>query len=142
MFFKYKILCRKEMCFLIRRASQNDICIIEDILYDSVVWMKKEGISNLWTYENTRWSMLEKSYHIGDFYLYDINNNAVACMALTRRDDDYWFDDSIGSSLYLHKLAVKRSASGMNISKILIDYVKYIQNDKQYTLALYSCDRI
>lgn len=48
--------------FVIRKASNNDIAKIEDILKDVVLWMKEKDIKNLWKEENIKWKYLSKSY--------------------------------------------------------------------------------
>lgn len=45
-------------------------------------------------------------------------------MALTKTDPVYWQDDGNGGFLYIHKLAVKREATGNGISHELITYAK------------------
>lgn len=68
---------------MIQKAKESNITDIEDILYDAVRWMSENGIPNLWTFDNTRWSELSKDYKIEDFYLYYLKDKPVGCMALT-----------------------------------------------------------
>lgn len=116
---------------MIREAIVADIPFIEKILYDAVVWMDANNISNLWNYDNIKWENLSKNYKIEDFCIAIYDNVPVGCVAITDVDATYWPDIKKGTSLYLHKLAVKREARGKGISKELIDYVKqkaYCQN--------------
>lgn len=62
---------------MIQKAKESNITDIEDILYDAVRWMNENGIPNLWTFDNTRWSELSKDYKIEDFYLYYLNDRSI-----------------------------------------------------------------
>ena len=109
---------------MIQKAKESNITDIKDILYDAVRWMSENGIPNLWTFDNARWSELSKDYKIEDFYLYYLKDKPVGCMALTNEDKQYWPKTESGNAIFIHKLAVKREASGAGISKELINYAK------------------
>ena len=109
---------------MIRRAKNTDISTVEEILFDAVMWMKSNGISNLWSLESVKWAALSREYKIDDFYIYFDKNKPVACMAITNKDSKYWPNVEENSSLYLHKLAVKKEARGNGISKEMIDFIK------------------
>lgn len=109
---------------MIRKAVEEDIDVIEDILRDAVLWMNVNNIPNLWNKENIRWNRISESYSINDFYIAYVGNKPVGCMAVTDEDKTYWKDIEKGTSLYIHKLAVKQEARGRGISKELIDYAK------------------
>jgi GNAT superfamily N-acetyltransferase len=86
--------------------------------------MNANHISNLWNKENIKWENLAKTYIIEDFYLAIFADKPVGCMVITDFDLAYWPEIKKGTSLYIHKLAVKREARGKGISKELIDYAK------------------
>jgi N-acetylglutamate synthase-like GNAT family acetyltransferase len=109
---------------MIRKANEKDIHDIEDILHDAVEWMNANNISNLWNENNICWSSLSQKYNINDFYIAYVGSKPVGCMAITNVDKTYWPSNESGTSLYIHKLAVKQDARGIGISKELIDYVK------------------
>lgn len=107
---------------MVKQADEHDIPIVEEILMDAVLWMTKCGLQNQWNESNVKWSMLSKSYRIDNFYIAYHNGLPVACMALTDYDPAYWPDIPKGESLFLHKLAVRRSFAGKGLSKELIHY--------------------
>lgn len=125
---------------IIRRATDSDIQDIEEILIDVVKWMKKNHISNMWTEESVKWSRLNKEYSIKDFYVGIINNELVACMALTDIDRKYWKDSFVGDALYMHKLAVKRKYAGFGISNELIQYAINIAVEKNVKSIRLDCN--
>lgn len=109
---------------MIKQAGENDILIIEEILLDSVIWMKKNKLQNQWDEESIKWNSLSKDYQINDFYINYQNRVPVACIAITDLDTKYWPEIPKGKSLYIHKLAVKREFAGKGISKELINFAK------------------
>ena len=110
--------------YTIKKATLHDIDSIEIILLDAVLWLKEKNIQNLWNENNTRWDILKKTYDISDFYIIFVDNEAAGCMALTDVDEKYWPDYQKGEAIFLHKMAVKRKFAGMNVSVVLMDYVK------------------
>lgn len=109
---------------MVKKANEQDVSTIEEILLDAVDWMSRCGLQNQWNESNIRWSNLSKTYKIDDFYIAYYNEVPAACMALTDQDTTYWPELSKGEALYLHKLAVKRCFSGRGFSKELIDFAK------------------
>lgn len=107
----------------IRRASVNDIPVIEDILLDVVNWLDSTG-NSLWTQEQVSWQRLSRHYSAENFYIAYLDGEAVGCMALVDYDPAFWPDIKKGESLYIHKLAVKRSGAGKGVSNYLIHFAK------------------
>ncbi len=108
---------------MIKKATENDIFIIEDILLNAVKWMDSTGLHQ-WEESNVRWTNLSKHFEISDFYIAYDSNIPVACMALIDHDPFFWPNIPQGESLYLHKIAVKRTHAGKGFSKELIDFAK------------------
>lgn len=84
---------------MIKQAGENDIVIIEKILLDSVIWMKKNKLQNQWDEESIKWNSLSKDYKINDFYIDYQNRVSVACIAITDLDTKYWPEIQKGKSL-------------------------------------------
>ncbi|NLG88583.1 MAG: GNAT family N-acetyltransferase [Clostridiaceae bacterium] len=107
----------------IRRASVNDIPVIEDILLDVVNWLDSTG-NSLWTKEQISWQGLSRYYSAENFYIAYLDGDAAGCMALVDHDPAFWPDIQKGESLFIHKLAVKRSGAGKGVSIYLINFAK------------------
>ncbi|HHV59068.1 MAG TPA: GNAT family N-acetyltransferase [Clostridiaceae bacterium] len=107
----------------IKKATENDIPIIEDILLDVVHWLDSTG-KPLWTKEQVSWQSLSRHYSIDDFYIAYLDEEAAGCMVLVDYDPGFWPDVQKGESLFLHKFAVKRSGAGKGISKTLLNFAK------------------
>ena len=109
---------------MIKQAIEHDFLVIEEILLDAVIWMKKNKLQNQWYENSIKWDSLSKDYKIDDFYIDYQNGVPAGCMAITDLDAKYWPEIPQGKSLYIHKLAVKRVAAGKGISKELINFAK------------------
>lgn len=104
-------------------ATEKEIPVIEDILLDTVAWLDNAG-KPLWTKEQVTWERLSKNFKPSDFYIAYTDGTPVACMALVDYDPGFWPEIDKGTSLFIHKLAVKRVASGRGVSTALLDYAK------------------
>jgi len=107
----------------IRRATQEDIPIIEAILLDAVTWLRQID-QPLWGETEVRWPRLERNYTIPDFHIATLDGAPAGCMALTDHDPWIWTEVAKGESLFIHKLAVVRSAAGQGVADALIEYAK------------------
>lgn len=125
---------------MIKVATKETIHEVEDILYDAVQWMNQSEIPNLWNEKNVQWSELSKNYKVEDFYIYYMDGKAVGCMALTQIDQTYWSEVEPGKAVYIHKLAVKREASGRGVSRKLIDYAKSYTLEKGLNTLRLDCN--
>ena len=77
-----------------------------------------------WKRENVTWQGLSQHFQIGDFYVAYMGSLAVGCVAIIDYDPIFWPDMEKGASLFIHKLAVKRCASGKGVSTALLEYAK------------------
>ena len=102
----------------------QDCPILSKRISPVILWMRRNKIENLWNEENTSWEHISLSYKLDDFYILSVDGNKAGCIAITDYDEKYWKDIPKGESLYVHKLAVKRSYAGMGLSGKLIEFAK------------------
>jgi N-acetylglutamate synthase-like GNAT family acetyltransferase len=107
----------------IQKAKEGDIPILEGILFDTVNWLNEMG-QPLWGAEDVIWENLSKNYQIGDFYIAYANNNPSGCMALMDYDPFFWPNAEKGESLFVHKLAVTKTARKSGVADALIRFFK------------------
>ena len=107
----------------IRKASEADIPVIEDILLDVVNWLDSTG-NSLWTKEQVSWKRLSKDFSPEDFCIAYLDGEPAGCMALVDYDPLFWPEIPKGESLFIHKLAVKRRAAGKGVANALIGFAK------------------
>jgi len=106
---------------IIKQATQSDIPIIVSILLDNVNWVS-EMCQPLWSVEDVEWSKLSKSYHIGDFFIAYSDGIPSGCMALIDYDPFFWPNVKKGESLFIHKLAVTKTARKSGVADALMEY--------------------
>jgi GNAT superfamily N-acetyltransferase len=108
---------------LIRRATRRDIPIVEEILLDAVNWLI-EVDQPLWDAEEVRWMNLSRQHDVSDFYLTVIDGEPCGCAAITDYDPFVWPDLEKGESLFIHKLAVRKTARKSGAADALINHAK------------------
>jgi len=123
----------------IRQASSEDIPVIEGILLDAVNWLDSIG-NSLWTKKQVSWQGLSRYYSPENFYIAYLDGEAVGYMALVDYDPMLWSDIKKGESLFIHKLAVKRTGAGKGVSKVLIHFAKKKCKDRNIKYLRLDCD--
>jgi len=107
----------------IKQAKTEDIPVIENILLDTVNWLN-EMEQPLWGALEVSWDALSKNYQIGDFYIAYSDGKPSGCMALVDYEPFFWPDVKKGESLFIHKLAVTKTARKSGIADALMDFFK------------------
>ena len=100
----------EEACCVRRVYGERALEAI-DILHEASLWTAQFG-PPIWPLDGfpveEQRDIAAAGEQIGGFE----DSRMVACMRLQKRDPIYWPDDPPGEALYLHKLAVRRAASG------------------------------
>ena len=107
----------------INQAQDNDIPVLESILFDTVNWLNEMG-QPLWETNEVKWEALSKNYKIGDFYIAYVNGIPSGCIALIDYDPFFWPDAKKGESLFVHKLAVTKTARKSGAADALLEFFK------------------
>jgi len=126
--------------FEIITASENEIPLIEDILFDTVRWLDSIG-QPLWHENQITWERLSKDFIASDFKIAMLGGIPAACMAIVDYCPLIWPDIEKGQSLFIHKLAVKRFAAGKGLSDSLITHAKKMCKDKGIYALRLDCDK-
>lgn len=111
----YEQLCE------VRRVYGADALEAIDILREASLWTAQFG-RPIWPLDGfaTEEQHVIAAAHeqVGGFE----DSRMVACMRLQKRDDIFWPDDPPGEALYLHKLAVRRAASGKGWTARMVEW--------------------
>jgi len=107
----------------IKQARESDIPVLENILLDTVNWLC-EMDQPLWGAVDVRWDALSKKYRIDDFYIAYLGDKPSGCMVLIDYDPFFWPGVKQGESLFVHKLAVTKSARKTGVADALMDFFK------------------
>lgn len=107
----------------IKQAKESDIPVLEGILLDTVNWLN-EMEQPLWGTNEVTWDALAKKYQIGDFYIAVTDGIPSGCMAIVDYDPFFWPDVKKGDSLFVHKLALTKTARKSGTADILMGFFK------------------
>lgn len=107
----------------IKQAAETDIPVIEEIMTDVVDFLERINQPQ-WERESVTWKGLSHYHSIEDFYIAYMDGIPAGCAAVADYDPEYWPGIEKGTSLFIHKLAVKRCAAGKGVSAALVNYAK------------------
>lgn len=118
----------------IKQALETDIPVVESILLDTVNWLCEMG-QPLWGEDEVTWEQLSGkppsgshyvsgNYKASDFYIAYTDGVPSGCMALIDCDPFFWPNVKKGESLFIHKLAVTKSARKTGVADALMDFFK------------------
>ncbi|WP_127583578.1 GNAT family N-acetyltransferase [Paenibacillus koleovorans] len=99
---------------VVRHIHEEEHTQVSIILEEASLWLMEKG-QPMWTESQYSVHGLLNRYRSADMCLGFIGQQAVAAMILPEQKPSYWPDDS-QPSLYLHKLAVRRSYSGTGVA--------------------------
>jgi ribosomal protein S18 acetylase RimI-like enzyme len=123
--------------FLIRQAATSDFEAISEILLEAVKWMKETSTS-LWTDEEVSRSAIERDIVAGEYFLMLNGEEAAATFLMQGEDAYYWPDAQTGEALYLHRIAVRRTYSGMGHTRRILRFA--VEKAKQIGLQYIRLD--
>ena len=103
----------------VRVAGLAEAAIVSEILTEAVVWLQERGMA-LWTPDEVLASRIEPEVEAGLYFLAWSGEAALGTMRLTPSDPAFWPEAAEGEALYLHRLAVRRAASGGTVSSGLL----------------------
>ena len=105
----------------IRRVGPEAADDAVSILREAARRVAERGI-DVWTTDELRAADFAAAASAGELYLGYTGLEAVATMLLQTVDLVYWPQAEPGTALYVHKVAVRRSAAGCGWLRRLIDY--------------------
>lgn len=121
---------------VIRPAAPTELGVVEELLTGASEWLASRGIDQ-WQYPPHR-DRIQEALAKGTVYLVhqEPGGEAVATLQLDGlADPEFWGpDDQPGQALYLHRMAVRRSAAGAGIGGQMLDWAaaRAAQEGKQW----------
>jgi GNAT superfamily N-acetyltransferase len=115
------------------RANVGDEVVASEILCEAAEWLKARGIP-LWDPENLTPDRLLPTVEQGELYIACQKRTPIGTMILQEDDTFFWPDVPAGESLFLHKLAVRRSAAGQGLARAMLAWAaaEAKRRDKTY----------
>jgi GNAT superfamily N-acetyltransferase len=121
------------------RASAEDAAVASAILCEAAAWLEERGIP-LWRPERLTPEHLLPSIERGEFCLARRAGLPVGTMLLAEEDELFWPDVPAGESLFLHKLAVRRSGAGQGIARAMLEWAAGEARRRGKTYLRLDCD--
>lgn len=94
---------------------------VVDVLIRVAAWAESVG-PRLWTAEDFPLDVYVAHARAGELFGGFLGGRLISCMLLQTEDPVYWPEASGGEALYLHKLAVDRSAAGRGVGVAMINW--------------------
>jgi GNAT superfamily N-acetyltransferase len=103
----------------VREAALPEATFVSEILTEAAVWLCDRGMP-LWAPDEVTACLVAPEVESGRYLLAWLGGVAVGTMRLTPSDPVFWPEAAPGEALYLHRLAVRRAASGGQVSSALL----------------------
>src|SRR5687768_12512439 len=118
--------------FRIYRASEGDIQIACNIMKEAAEWLTHKGMP-LWNPEDLTPERVLTNPREEELFLTDVESEPAGTIILQEKDEFFWPEINDGSSLFFHKLTVRRKFAGLGVSAALIDYAYKVAKSRNKT---------
>jgi GNAT superfamily N-acetyltransferase len=96
---------------------------VASVLQEAARWLIEAG-KPLWSLEEFSEDGLRPDILRGEYFAAHLNGAIVGVMKFQLEDKIFWPEEESGASAFVHKLAVRRSHSGVGISTELLSFAK------------------
>jgi GNAT superfamily N-acetyltransferase len=107
------------MTIAIRQAHSEDCAAVMQILQEAADWLEQRG-QTLWRNSELQAHRIEAEVQQGLYFLAEAPGTALGTIRFQLEDPDFWPDVPPGEAAYVHRLAVRRSAAGGQVSTALM----------------------
>ena len=106
----------------VRAATSADLTAVTSLLEQASAWLRKRG-SDQWQYP-PRHDRIAQNVAAGECYLVEDDGVPIATITLDNfADPDFWTAaEAAEPSLYVHRMAVRRDASGVELGSAMLDW--------------------
>lgn len=122
---------------VVEAASDSDIDVILALIIELSGWLRTKGILQ-WSQSYPR-EKIESDVRSNFVHVVREHGRITATVTLTDLRDRYW-QDFPGEAIYLHRLAVRRSASGRHLGSRLLAWSEKKVKDQGVPLLRLDCD--
>ncbi len=105
----------------VRRVSADEVPAALEILREAAAWALARGV-DVWAAHELREQDFEPPARAGELVLGYAGATPVAAMLLQTVDRKYWPEAAPDEALYLHKVAVRRTAAGQGWLARLVSF--------------------
>lgn len=105
----------------IRPATSRDTETVSAILREAAAWLESRGIG-MWRENELAPDRIAEDVASGQFFLAEHDGTAVGTVKFQLSDARFWPDMPDGDSVYIHRLAVRRSAARGSVSAAMLEW--------------------
>ena len=109
------------MDITIRQAIEGDAASVAAILGEAAEWLIARG-TPMWRGEELTPQRIAADIAAGEFFIAEAGGGPVGTLKFQWEDPLFWPDQPEGEAAYIHRLAIRRSASGGGVSRALMDW--------------------
>ena len=102
----------------IRQAGPPDTAKVAEILGEAARWLEQRGML-MWRDDELVASRLAADVAAGLFFVAECDHEPVGVVKFQLEDSEFWPDLPQGESAFVHRLAVRRSFAGGDVSSAL-----------------------
>jgi GNAT superfamily N-acetyltransferase len=106
---------------IIRLARSGDAAVVSAVLREAASWLDMRG-ETLWRADELETMAIAAEVDAGLFWIADVDGIPSGVVRLQPSDLDFWPDVPDGTSLFLHRLAVRRSVAARGVSTTLLRF--------------------
>jgi len=105
----------------IRQAGPPDTAKVAEILSEAARWLEQRGML-MWRDDELVESRLADDVAAGLLFIAECDREAAGVVKFQLEDREFWPDVPQGESAFVHRLAVKRSFAGGEVSSSLLNW--------------------
>ena len=105
----------------IRQARSPDITKVAEILLEAAQWLERRGM-RMWRDDELVPARLAADVSAGLFFIAEHNDEPAGVIKFQLEDEEFWPDLPSGESGFVHRLAVRRSFAGGEVSSVLLNW--------------------
>ncbi len=102
-------------------ATPDDLPTVRSVLAEAMAWLAERNMP-LWTEDLISPERVSAELAAGWFYLAVQKDVVVGILMFQSEDLEFWSDIPPGESMFVHRLAVRRSFAGGNVSTAMLQW--------------------
>jgi DNA-binding GntR family transcriptional regulator/GNAT superfamily N-acetyltransferase len=107
---------------VIRQASEEDLSVVRELWEHAAEWLRKRGIDQ-WQYP-PREERIAENIRAGECWIVEDEGVPIGTITMDSfADPDFWTaEEAEEPSLYVHRMVVRRDASGLELGSAMLDW--------------------
>jgi DNA-binding GntR family transcriptional regulator/GNAT superfamily N-acetyltransferase len=107
---------------VIRPAVEDDLSTVTELWQHAATWLNHRGIDQ-WQYP-PRLERIKQNIAAGECWIVEDDDVAIATITVDEQADaDFWTpEEAAEPALYLHRMAIRRDASGRELGSAMLDW--------------------